>query len=249
MRRRPDAFDRHLRLAPAGCVGGRRQHRLGDIGAETAQRRNGGTRYAQHRLLPAQARLEPAELSLPMGREIEILRPLEALRQQRQLQDLGDPVGAPGAAHIGNEVPLPRLQHETERIHHPLHGGGPAFIAKPEPVPAPDRLGDGSQMGRRDRAVVPVGRVEMKALAHPTGALAKARRHRGQKLEAGGRQGFPQPQIGGGARQAREGQRLGLLRRQARQLRAIAFQQGEAAAPSGIRRPGGLERAQAQASL
>src|SRR5829696_4670464 len=89
---------------------------------------------------------EPDRRGLPIGGEIEIGGPDEALIQNAAVVNTGHAIGADAAIDVSCEIPAAALQHETERRDAAALLGPPALVADFDQVFAQQRAGDGAQM-------------------------------------------------------------------------------------------------------
>ncbi len=130
--------------------------------------------------------------------------------------DLRQPVGANVAVALRHDVPDAALQHEAERLDHPVLDVLPALVADGDAGFAPHRLGDQLQEFGLVAGLEPAARIEMKTRAHPPRLGLPVGRQRREQLQLGLRRFLAEPEFAGGARQPGKEQRPRLQARSGR---------------------------------
>ena len=172
---------------------------------------------------------EPDRCGLPIGGEIEIGGPDEALLQNVAVENTRHAIGAHAAIDVSCEIPAAAFQHETERRDATAFLGPPALVADFDQVFAQQRAGNGAQMLRLLGFAEPAWGIEMKAFLHPAGVRAQIGRQCRHQLGLRRQHRSIEAKRGCRPRQSRHEQRLGLRLRQSVQPHAIAVEQAIAA--------------------
>ncbi len=223
-----DGLDGHEHRRPARAVRLSARRRVGGKGnALVVQPAQGARRHGHPRLQRAQLGLEAGGRGLPVGREVERLGPAEFRGQRAQRLHGAEAVGAHGVLPrcTRRHVPGARLQHQAQRLQLAFGLAAPALVAHGHAPRVPHRLGHLAQMRRRLLRAVPVHRVDVQSRAHAVGLLAPLGRQARHHLQPRRSRRRAQAQVGRGARQPGQQQRLRLRLRQPRELRAPALTQ------------------------
>src|SRR5687768_12177614 len=105
----------------------------------------------------------------PVTREIESVRPLEAVGGRLGGHDSRDAVCADLAVHRGDHVPGAGLQNEAQRFEETTCRTLAPVVVDGDPGRAPDRVGQRAEVWHRLTPVEPLPGVEMEALDQARG--------------------------------------------------------------------------------
>src|SRR6266536_682929 len=119
-----------------------------------------------------------------------------------------------------DEIPGAAFEHQTERIERATNDPTAFPVAGAQPALAPGGRGDRGQMRDRVLAAEPPARIEVEVALRPARTLLQLGWHGGQHLQACVGEHTTKAELR--SRRRGDEQRLGLLRREARQLRSVA---------------------------
>ena len=138
------------------------------------------------------------------------------------------------ALALRHHIPDAPLEHEAERLNHPVADFLPALVAQRKPGLAPHRLGDDFQEFRLVAGLEPAARIEVEARTHPPRLGLPVGGQRGEQLQLGSGRLVPQAEIAGGAGQAGKEQRSRLGCGEPIEAGLPAIEEGKATIASGL---------------
>jgi hypothetical protein len=225
------------------AVGGRRGHRLRQLGLDVLPRRRvdaapqpldragvdeGDDLDGLHRLLEGVGRLGPVPA------EIEALRAFEGLVEAGGLDDPAHPVGADVGAVAGDEVPDARLEHQAERVEAAVDLLTAPVVPDLDAAVVPQSVGNGGEMWQFLGALEPPRGVEVEPLPDPCRPAAELGGQGGEHLELGGGEHRAEPELGGGVGETGQQHGVGLVDGEAGQAGAVAVHEPGPAVAAGL---------------